>query len=162
MPTRVWSGVWRLERSHRRDQLQSRPHRTLGVILMGLRIAEINKYAVAHIFGDVAAKAAYGLGDAFLIGRDDLSQVLRVHAGRERRRADEVREHHCDLATLASVLGLRLRCGGRSWWYRSRAGKVADGRQHFPPMPEQDADVLEILIGQMAECRDIDPFSAKR
>ena len=24
-------------------------------------------------------------------------------------------------------------------------------------MPEQNADVLEILIGQMAECRDIDP-----
>jgi hypothetical protein len=29
-------------------------------------------------------------------------------------------------------------------------------------MSEQDTDVLEILIGQMAEYRDIDPFSAKR
>jgi hypothetical protein len=28
-------------------------------------------------------------------------------------------------------------------------------------MPEQNADVLEILIGQMAECRDIDPVLGK-
>ena len=40
---------------------------------------------------------------------------------------------------------------------RGRAGKLADGREHYPPMPEQDADVLEVLIGQMAECRDTNP-----
>ena len=33
--------------------------------------------------------------------------------------------------------------------------RLADGREHFPPMPKQDADVLEILIGQMAQYRDI-------
>ena len=41
-------------------------------------------------------------------------------------------------------------------WCRRRAGKLADGREHLPAMPEQDADVLEVLIGQMAEYRDID------
>jgi hypothetical protein len=65
------------------------------------------------------------------------------------------------LAALGSVSALRLRCGGRSWWSRSRAGKLANGREHFPPMPKQDADILEILIGQMAECRDIDPVLGK-
>ena len=44
---------------------------------------------------------------------------------------------------------------------RSRTGKLADSRENFPPMPEQDADVLEILIGQMAENRDIDPVLGK-
>ena len=104
MPTRVCSGTARLEPAHRRDQLQPRPHRPLGVILMGLRIAEIDEHAVAHVFGHEATEAAHGLGDAFLIGRNDLAQVLRVHAGRERRRADQVREHHRDLAALGGVL----------------------------------------------------------
>ena len=80
----------RLEPGHRRDQLQPRPHRPLGVVLMRLRIAEIDEHAVAHVFRHEAAEAAHGLGDAFLIGRNDLAQVLRVHAGGERRRADQV------------------------------------------------------------------------
>ena len=94
----------RLEPGHRRDQLQPRPHRPLGVVLMGLRIAEIDQHAVAHIFRHEPAEAAHGLGDAFLIGRNDLAQVLRVHAGGERRRADQVGEHHRDLAALGGVL----------------------------------------------------------
>ena len=51
-------GSGRLERGHRRDQLQARPHRPLGVVLMGLRIAEIDEHAVAHVFRDEPAEAA--------------------------------------------------------------------------------------------------------
>jgi uncharacterized protein YjbI with pentapeptide repeats len=36
--------------------------RALGVVLIRLRIAEINEHAVAHILGDKAAKAADGVG----------------------------------------------------------------------------------------------------
>jgi hypothetical protein len=32
--------------------------------------------------------------------------------------------------------------------------QVSYSRQHYPPMPEKDADVLEVLIGQMAERGD--------
>ena len=46
--------------------------------------------------------------DALLIGRNDLAQVLGVHAGGECRRADEVGEHHRDLAALGAVLRGRL------------------------------------------------------
>ena len=105
MPTRVCSGALGLQRSHRCDQLQPRPHRPLGVVLMGLRIAEIDEHAVAHVFRHEPAEALHGLGDAFLIGRNDLAQVLRVHARRERRRADKVREHHRDLAAFGAVIG---------------------------------------------------------
>ena len=113
MPTRVCSETVRLQLGHRGDQLQARTHRPLGVVLMRLRIAEINQHAVAHVFGDEAAEAAHGLGDAFLIGRNDLAQVLRVHAGGQCRRADQVREHHRDLASLCLSRCIRGRANSR-------------------------------------------------
>ena len=54
-------------------------------------------------------KRCASLGDALLIGGNHLTQILRVHACRQRCRADQVREHHGDLAALGGVLNLRLR-----------------------------------------------------
>ena len=69
MPTRVCNETGSLQRADRRDyQLQSSPHRPLGVVLVRLRIAEINEDAVAHILRHEPAEALHGLGDAFLIG----------------------------------------------------------------------------------------------
>jgi hypothetical protein len=62
--------------------ISSSPHRSLGFIFVSLRIAPINRHAVAHIFRHEPAEAAHGLVNAFLIGRNDLAQVLRVHAHR--------------------------------------------------------------------------------
>ena len=57
-----------LERTDSTNQLQPRPHRLRGVVLMGLRIAEIDQHAIAHVFGDEAAEATHGLCNALLIG----------------------------------------------------------------------------------------------
>ena len=65
--------------AHRLDQLQPRPYRSLGVVLVRLRIAEIHKDAVAHVFRHEPAEAPDSLGDAFLIGGNNLAEVLRVH-----------------------------------------------------------------------------------
>jgi hypothetical protein len=62
------------------DQLQPRPDRSLGVVLMGLRIAKVHEHAVVHVLRHESAEALHGFGDALLIGRDDLAQVLGVHA----------------------------------------------------------------------------------
>jgi hypothetical protein len=43
-----------LQPSDRRDQLQPGAHRPLGVVLMGLRVAEVCQHAVAQVLGDVA------------------------------------------------------------------------------------------------------------
>ena len=56
-----------LEPGYSRDQLQSRPHGALGVVLMRLRIAEVHEDTVAQIFRHKAVEATHGLGDAFLI-----------------------------------------------------------------------------------------------
>ena len=92
-----------LQSGHRLDQLQPRPYSPLGIVLMGLRIAKVDQNAVAHVLRHEAAEAPHSLGDAFLIRRNDLAQVLRVHARRECCRTDEVREHHGDLAALSGV-----------------------------------------------------------
>src|SRR5689334_8829495 len=63
---------------------------------------------------------------------------------------------HRDLPALGGILRLRLFSGDgfkRCW---GRARKLADRRLHYSAMPERDADVLEVLIGQIAERRDID------
>ena len=41
------------------------------------------------------------------------------------------------------------------------ACQLADGREHYPPMPKQDADFFEVLISQMGKCRDINPVLGK-
>ena len=144
MPTRVCSGRTGLQSAHRLDQLQPRPYRPLGVILVGLRIAEVDQHAIAHVLRYEPAEALHGLGDALLIGGNDLAQVLRVHARRERRRTDEVREHHRDLAALGGVLrrvGRRSRDGG----LRSAvlaAGEFGYRAQQLTPMTERHPDVL--------------------
>ena len=83
-------------------------------------------------------------------------------------RTDEVAEHHSEIAPLAGRFGrdrgrirrcsrcslrrYRRRCDGRR--HRGVA-QFGDGCKYFPAMPERDADVLEILIRQEAEYRDI-------
>ena len=39
--------------------------------------------------------------------------------------------------------------------------KLPYGRQHYPPMPEQDANVLQVLVGQMAKRSDTDSVFSK-
>ena len=88
-----------------------------------------------------AAEALHGLGDAFLVGRNDLAQILRVHASGERRRTDEVREHHRDLAALGAVFWMcawSTRCGRCVSGGRLTARVVtqsSDGIQQLAPVP---------------------------
>jgi hypothetical protein len=57
--------------------------------------------------------------------------------------------------------GLSHELAPRLMYCRRSATKLADRREHFPSMPEQHADVFEILIGQMAKRRDINPILGK-
>ena len=61
--------------------VEASPYRPLGVVLMGLGIAEIDEDAVAHVLRHEPAEALHGLGDTLLISGNDLAEVFRVHAG---------------------------------------------------------------------------------
>ena len=90
------------------NQLQPCTPGSLCVVLMCLRVAEVNQHAVAHVLRHEASEATHGLSDALLVRRNDLAEVFGVHPSGERRRSDQVREHHRDLAALGSLLGFRL------------------------------------------------------
>ena len=87
----------RRQSADRLDHRQPGAHRPLGIVLMRLRIAEIDQHPVAHVLGDKAVEAADRLGDGAVVGADQLAQILRVKTRRQRRRADEVAEHHRQL-----------------------------------------------------------------
>jgi hypothetical protein len=74
---------------------------------MSVGIPEVHQNPVTHVLRYEAAEAAHDFGDAFLIGRDNLAQVFRVHAGGKRRGANQVREHHRNLTALSGVDHLR-------------------------------------------------------
>src|SRR5215471_2811994 len=57
----------RFKPSNRRNQLQPRPHCSLGIVLVGLRIAEVREDPVAHIFCDEPVETTYRLGDGLVI-----------------------------------------------------------------------------------------------
>ena len=45
-----------LKSGRRLDQCESATHRMFGVVLVGLRIAEVGKHPIAHVFGDKPAR----------------------------------------------------------------------------------------------------------
>ena len=57
------------------------------------------------------------------------------------------------MASLALVP--RHRFGRRLGRCRSRPIKLRDGAQHFAAMPQQDAEVLEVLLGKIADDREV-------
>ena len=50
-------GLWQVERGDRIDDREAGAHRTLGVVLMGLWVTEIDEHAIAHVFGDKPGEA---------------------------------------------------------------------------------------------------------
>ena len=59
------------------DQRQAGPYRLLGIMFMRLRIAEIGKDAVSHIFGDIAPKPSDDFGHGGSITRRAPPAYLR-------------------------------------------------------------------------------------
>src|SRR5215831_20351043 len=94
------------------DHRRTASYSALGVVLVSLWISEIDQDAVAHVLRHEAVEAAYRFSHAFLIGRDYLAEVLRVHASGQRRRTHQVREHDGDLTALGGVLGSFAGCRG--------------------------------------------------
>ena len=135
------------------DERKSGAHRPLGVVLMGLRVAEISENAVAHVFGDIPAETADRLGDRAMIGADDLAQILGIEAPRKRGRTDEIAEHHRQLTPLG-LGGLWRRGEGRP--VRAGCRQLRDGAQKLLAVPERYTELFEIRFGELGEHGTVD------
>src|SRR6516165_10759491 len=106
---------------------------------MGLGIAKVDKHAVAQILRHETAETAHGFSDVCVIGRDELSQVFRIHSGGECSPTNEVREHHRDLATLGMVLAsyaLGYRCINTRRLCARIGAQRGDGVEKLEAMPK--------------------------
>jgi hypothetical protein len=139
----LWQSADRL------DHRKAGSHRPLGIVLVRLRIAEIDQYPVTHVLGDKAVEAADRLADRTVVVADQLAQILRVMTGRQRRRADQIAEHHRQLAPLglggdrSSGGGRRLRGGLR------RLGAKSGYRgEQLPPVADRCNPEADEIIGR--------------
>ena len=128
------------ELRHRVDQREPGLHGALSVMLVCLGVAEIDQHTVAHILGNEPAILLDQCCAAAVIGADDGPQVLGIEPCRKRGRAYEIAEHHSQLTAFCRVVRRhRDRDLGPYWraWV-----EFADRAQHFPPVTEDDAEVL--------------------
>jgi hypothetical protein len=72
------------------EDFQPCPHGPLGVVLVRLRIAEIDQQAIPQVLRDVAVKALDHVGTGGLIGAYDLAIVFQVELSGEGSRVHEV------------------------------------------------------------------------
>ena len=135
---------------------QAGPDGTFRIVFVRPRIAEIDQHAIAHELGHMALVARDLAGNGVLIAAHGVPQVFRVQALGQFRRADEVDEHDRHLAALG--LALRRRLGGR-WLIRPIRRTLAqrsDRREQDPAVAQQNAQLSEILLGQMRHGTEID------
>src|SRR6516225_7114607 len=116
-------------------------------------IAKISENAVSHVLRDEAIMTLNQFAAAAVIGSNDASQVLGVEHSRQRRRPNEVAEHHSQLTTLGA--NLHDRCGRRGWLSHGGDGKLPDRPQNFQSVPESDAELFEMLIGEVGKDGEI-------
>ncbi len=156
------------EATHSVDRAQCGPDRSFSVVLMGAWIAEIDENTIAHILGDETIEPGNDFSDRAVIGADDLTQILGVKKGRERRRAHQIAEHHRELPALGigprpSLPRERGRaregvagCGGLG-------AERGNGFEQFAPVTDRDnPDLLEILRCQLRQHLSVDRVRAKR
>jgi hypothetical protein len=124
---------------------------------LSLRIAKVQEDAVPHISGGESAEGRSSDKP------NNLSQVLRVHAGGEYRRTDQVREHYRDLAALGFVpwaqFGPRHKLGPGG----GRSGKLGNCPEQSPAISRKHAAkfLLELLVREVLKDRKIDPVLGK-
>src|SRR5690348_4951600 len=93
-----------------------------GIGFVRGRVAEVDLHAVADVARDVSSIALDGTAHVLAVSPQQLTQFFGIDPARHLRVADEIAEHHRDLATIGDRTGRRRafpRHGPRGW-LRSR------------------------------------------
>ncbi len=106
----VWFADTGTQGLHGCDDLEPRSRRALGVVLVGLGVAEIGEHAVAHVARHVSVEMFDSRLAGVLIGAIDVAKVLGVESLRQLGRAHEITEHHRQLPVLGVGSRRRRTC----------------------------------------------------
>ena len=170
------AGILAVKLRQRSLDRKCRPRRALGIVLLCDRIAEQHHQSVAQLLGDVAAHFAHRRRGGVEIGADQVAPFLCIKLRGNAGRADEVAEHHSEIAPLAGGFDRggdtcrRNRSRDRRRYDRRRRGclrrctaQFGDGLQQLLAMAERGyADVLEIIVGQPAHQLAVDVVGAEQ
>jgi hypothetical protein len=91
-----------LQPAHRCHELETGPDRALGVVLVGLRKAEVGEHPVPEMLRHVPAERLDDLGAGALVGADDAEHLLPIERTGEPGRVDHVAEQDRQLAMLGA------------------------------------------------------------
>src|SRR5262249_20332442 len=143
----------RLELGNGGNDFEPRQHGSLGIVFVRAGIAEIGQYSVAPELGEEAIISSCDTCAGGVIGIDHGAHILRIESRRQGRRAHQIADHHGEVTALGLVTRHRFgRCFNRC---RSDPIKLRDRAQNLATMPEQNAEVLEVLLRQIADDREV-------
>ena len=150
-------GVRVLDRAKDR---QSGAGSAFGVILLGFRISEERHEPVAEPLGDMAAVSCDRLRGVIEVGADEVAPVLGIERRCKACRPDQIAEHHCDGPSLRFVsrAGRGNRNRRRSCWRR----ESGDRFQEASAVAERQAELFEVVLGQLGNDIHVDQVIAKR
>ena len=75
-------------------------YRAHGIVFVRIRVAEIDEQAVADIERDMAFMSFDCVAHGLMVDPQQASHVLGIESLGERRRVDEIDEHHGELPSL--------------------------------------------------------------
>src|SRR5262249_49267970 len=153
----------RLESANRGNDIEPRPHGSLGIVFVREGISEIGQYPVAPELSEEAVIGSGDTGAGGVIGIDNDAHVLRIESGRQRSGAHKVADHHGEVTALSLVTRARFRP-------RRKLGRCGRGSSKLGNRPEQSPAIskkhdakllLEILVREVPKDRKIDPVLGK-
>ena len=99
------AGILAVQLGKRALDRQRRPRRAFGVVLLRDRIAEQRQEPVAELLRDMAAHLRHRRRSGVEIGADQVAPFLGIELRGNAGRADQIAEHHREIAALAGGFG---------------------------------------------------------
>ena len=123
---------------------------------MGLRIAKIGENPVAHVTSHEAVESIDSCLTGILVDEIHLAQIFRVQAPGQLGGADEITEHHGEMAAFRSGRpgGESSRSGGTGT--RLAVAKLGDSFKELLTRAKGNAELFQILVGQLGEHFEVD------
>src|SRR5262249_56401397 len=88
------------------DDLEPGPHRPRGIVFMSLRMSEVDQEAIAEILRDISVETTNDRSADGLIAPHNSAPLFRIEPRRQRRRPDDIAEHHGELTALSLAASL--------------------------------------------------------